>query len=155
MSMSTLKTSDCGNGTIKRAVVYCLIGMMISILASAVITLTGHSGNGQSVVNSYGNGVLLFIAAIIVSPALEELLFRRFLFGYLFRQRLHIRFWQAAGMTSCIFGVLHTPIPTMIVAMILSMFLCYAYEQEKRIIYSVMIHAGFNLPSFIFVAVAA
>ena len=78
----------------------------------------------------------------LVSPVLEELLFRRLIYDILYR---YTGFAAAAVISSLIFAIFHMNMVQGIYAFIMGMLICTLYHRDHRIIVPVSLHIGANL----------
>src|SRR5699024_3699782 len=74
---------------------------------------------------------LFIVSAAILGPILEEIIFRKILFGYL-NEKFNV--WIAAFVSSLIFGLVHMEMQTLIVYMVMGLVFAYIYWKTKRII---------------------
>lgn len=149
--MNVNMLTECKNILIKSPI-YFMTGFVFSVITTLVITFLNTAGNGNYIEESYSSEAMLFLISVIASPLTEELLFRKFLFNFICKKKLNINFWPAAAVSSFLFGIFHQTVATVITAIVLSMLLCYVYEREQKIIFDIVMHAGFNMLSFIVVA---
>jgi uncharacterized protein len=90
--------------------------------------------------------VLAFIAAVVLAPVAEELLFRGLLFNALLRRRsVHV----AALVSSVVFAVVHVDVavsqPLALVGLTLvGLALAYAYHRTGSLLVPIAGHAAFN-----------
>ena len=105
------------------------------LLALLGVTLTEDPIAGNEFMQNFQNKLVL------VAPVLEELLFRRVMFG-LFRRFLPV--YVAALITSVIFGVLHFNLPQGIYGFVFSMLLCEVMLRYRTWIAPLIVHAAAN-----------
>lgn len=86
------------------------------------------------------NPIFLLIPAIS-APILEELIFRKILFGTLYKR---INFFWAALISSLIFGVLHMDFLHTLVYVTMGFVFAYLYVKTKRIIVPIIVHMTLN-----------
>lgn len=84
-------------------------------------------------------GVLLYC---IISPVLEEMLFRRVIYDLLYRSA---GFAASAVISSLIFAVYHMNMVQGIYAFIMGMLICTLYHRDHRIAVPIFVHTGANL----------
>src|SRR5699024_969836 len=65
---------------------------------------------------------LFIVSAAILGPILEEIIFRKILFGYL-NEKFNV--WIAAFVSSLIFGLVHMEMQTLIVYMVMGLVFAY------------------------------
>ncbi len=91
---------------------------------------------------------ILGVAAVLVAPIAEELVFRAGLFRY-FRTR--IPRWLAFLIPSALFGAAHTNLNAFVPLLVLALMLSLAYERSGRIVTPMLAHALFNLTSVVLI----
>ena len=112
------------------------------LLAFLGVTLTEDPVAENEFMQNFRNKlVLVILIEAVVAPVLEELLFRRVMFG-LFRRFLPV--YVAALITSVIFGVLHFNLPQGIYGFVFSMLLCEVMLRYKTWIAPLIVHAAAN-----------
>lgn len=94
--------------------------------------------------------VAVFVSLIVITPIVEEIIFR----GVLFRGlRADLSFWPSAIITSAVFALAHAQWNVAIDTFALSLALCYLVEKSESIIPSILLHAIKNSLAFIFLFV--
>lgn len=86
------------------------------------------------------NPIFLLIPAIS-APILEELIFRKILFGSLYKK---VNFFWAALISSLIFGVLHMDLTHILIYASMGFVFAYLYVKTKRIIVPMLVHMTLN-----------
>ncbi len=91
--------------------------------------------------------VLIFIALVVVTPIVEEIIFR----GFMFRA-YHRRFGAFTGaiLVSVLFGVAHGQLSVGLDTFALSMFLCYVRLKSDSLWSPILLHAFKNFIAFYF-----
>lgn len=84
---------------------------------------------------------LFLLVPAVVGPILEELIFRKIIFGY-FNQRFN--FWVGAIVSSILFGAIHMDLAFVIVYAGIGFVLAAIYAHTKRIIVPILIHMSVN-----------
>src|SRR5699024_2226136 len=84
---------------------------------------------------------LFIVSAAILGPILEEIIFRKILFGYL-NDKFNV--WIAAFVSSLIFGLVHMEMQTLIVYMVMGLVFAYIYCKTKRIIIPILVYVFIN-----------
>jgi membrane protease YdiL (CAAX protease family) len=84
---------------------------------------------------------LLVIAAAIVAPIVEEILFRGFIYGVIKR---FTDGYFAALCSALLFAVIHFHIGSMIPLAVLALVFCAAYERTGSLAVPILMHAFFN-----------
>lgn len=86
----------------------------------------------------------LVLAAVIVAPLVEELLFRGFIYGVIKR---FTDAWFAALCSALLFAVVHFHVGSLLPLTVLALLLCAAYELSGSLLVPMLMHALFNLTS--------
>ena len=126
------------------------------VLAAALVLLLPkdtHGGNLEGVGSlSLPALVLLGVAAVLVAPVLEELLFRGVLLRGLMRR---LAFWPSAVISSSVFGALHlgtlsdfgATVPTLVLTGVFGLLQCQLVRRTARLGPAMGVHAVLNLVS--------
>ena len=93
-----------------------------------------------------GNPVLMIFCVVIFGPLVEEILFRGMIFG---RLRRAFSFWPSALISAVLFGVFHMNFVQGIYAGVFGLSLAYIFEKTETLWGCYMLHAFFNLSSYI------
>jgi len=91
-------------------------------------------------------GTVFFLNACLISPVVEEFLFRGILYRGL-RERLGI--WVSTGLVSLLFALIHLHFSRQaLVPFLGSIIFCLGYEKNKSIWTPILLHIGGNLLIF-------
>jgi len=88
--------------------------------------------------------IVLVVAAVVVAPLVEELLFRGFIYGVIKR---FTDAWFAALCSALLFAVVHFHVGSLLPLAVLALLLCAAYELSGSLLVPMLLHALFNLTS--------
>lgn len=100
-------------------------------------------GISNTYVSMKGLDLLVYtILGCTMAPVVEELMFRRFVFGYL---RRRFSFFFSAGASSVLFALMHGTLMHLPLALALSLFLCLLYEVTGKFYLCVLFHILFNV----------
>lgn len=128
---------------------FLFAGAFLSFASSLLLNLGNFSGNGEAAKElALSQGAWASIKLLLLSPILEELLFRYVLFRDLLRNWMQCPFWISAVFSSLIFGILHKPFVAACLATVFGIVFCIVYERTGKLWYSICMHLGFNLFSF-------
>ena len=86
------------------------------------------------------NPIFLLIPAIS-APILEELIFRKIIFGSLYQK---VNFFWAAVISSLIFGILHMEFLHLLIYTTMGFVFAFLYVATKRIIVPIIVHMALN-----------
>lgn len=84
---------------------------------------------------------VFLLTVSIIGPILEEIVFRKILFGSMRRK---LGFWFAALISSLIFAVMHQDLRNLLVYVLIGVFLCFTYQMTRRIAVNMFMHATMN-----------
>lgn len=85
--------------------------------------------------------IMMGVAAVIVAPLVEEIVFRGFIYGVLKR---YTDGWFAAVCSASLFAIVHMHVGTLIPLFVLALGLCAAYERTGSLLVPMGMHAIFN-----------
>src|SRR5699024_10132028 len=100
-----------------------------SYLLFEVVGVDSSSENSEIIIQIAKMNPLFIVSAAILGPILEEIIFRKILFGYL-NEKFNV--WIAAFVSSLIFGLVHMEMQTLIVYMVMGLVFAYIYWKTKR-----------------------
>ena len=128
-----------------------LIGVLmshgLSILLS-ILPLDNLIGSYEAVENEVFSASWIFVVirAVIVTPVVEELIFRGLIFR---RMKEYTSFWPAAIVSSVLFGIYHMNLIQGIYAFLFGIIICILYDRYNHLAAAVLVHFGANLLSVI------
>ncbi|MBR0303182.1 MAG: CPBP family intramembrane metalloprotease [Clostridia bacterium] len=139
------------------AVIPCvLLGVAYNFFASCALTLAISGGAfSNDVVNSFnamysdttiGNPALYIAAVALVTPVVEEVLFRGVAYGCM-RHRMNKVL--AAVISAVFFGLAHGNLIAFIYTFALGLILAVLFEKSGSIFLPIILHASFNTSSFL------
>jgi hypothetical protein len=106
--------------------------------------------NYQDVIQTFdidaGNPFLTVFCVVLFGPLVEELLFRGMIFG---KMRRVFSFWPSALVSAILFGVFHLNLVQGVYAAVFGVVLAFVFEKTETIWGCYMLHALFNLCSYI------
>ena len=128
-----------------------LIGLLMSHALSILLSLLPLDnllGSYQTVENELfgASWILVVIRAVIVTPVVEELVFRGLVFR---RMKEYTSFWPAAIVSSVLFGLYHMNLIQGIYAFLFGIIICLLYDRYGHLAAAVLVHFGANLLSVI------
>jgi len=81
------------------------------------------------------------ISIVIMSPILEEIIFRKLFYRSL---KKITTIGIAASISSLIFGVVHLNVLSLIMLLFMSIYFTFIYEKYNNVIYPIIAHSLFN-----------
>jgi uncharacterized protein len=126
--------------------------IVLVLLASSMVSgwleeLLPGGGRQQEMVEAFqGSGslglrFLIVLAAVVVAPLTEELLFRGFIYGVLKR---YTDAPFAAIISGLFFALIHMHLGSLLPLWLLALVFCFAYERTGTLIAPMLLHALFN-----------
>src|SRR5699024_2543309 len=106
-----------------------------------VVGVDSSSDNSEIIIQIENMSPLFIVSPAILGPILEEIIYRKILFGYL-NDKFNV--WIAAFVSSLIFGLVHMEMQTLIVYMVMGLVFAYIYWKTKRIIIPILVHVSIN-----------
>ena len=131
------------------AIVWAVVGVFMalaaqSIAASIEINLFGinvESENTRRIIEMVKVTPLLIIVTSIIGPILEEIIFRKIIFGSIYQR---FNFWIAAIISSLIFAVVHLDFTHLLIYTAMGFTFSFLYIKTKRIIVPIFAHVAMN-----------
>src|SRR5699024_3357063 len=115
---------------------------LIAILIETnLLGINEVSENNVSIIDITRMNPLFFIIPVFTAPILEELIFRKIIFGTLYKR---MNFFLAVLISSFLFGVLHLELQHILIYFAMGVALAYVYVKTKRIIVPILVHMGMN-----------
>lgn len=115
---------------------------LIAILIETnLLGINEGSENTESIIDITRMNPLFFIIPVFTAPILEELIFRKIIFGTLYKR---MNFFLAVLISSFLFGVLHLELQHILIYFAMGVALAYVYVKTKRIIVPILVHMGMN-----------
>jgi len=114
--------------------------IVAGIVDQAVFNAPNESENTKLIMDLASASPYVVLVIVIVGPILEEIIFRKIIFGQLFKKT---NFWIAGIISSLIFAFAHLDGHIIIYGSI-GLVLCYLYRKTKRIVISMIAHASMN-----------
>ncbi|ATP42027.1 CPBP family intramembrane metalloprotease [Solibacillus sp. R5-41] len=84
---------------------------------------------------------VMIIATVLLGPILEELIFRRVIFGSIVQ---NYNFWVASIISSIVFAAIHMDFTHIIIYTISGMVFAFLYYKTKRLLTSIIAHVLLN-----------
>src|SRR5699024_1090959 len=84
---------------------------------------------------------IFIIVPALVGPILEEIIFRKIIFGSLYKRT---NFFIAAALSSLIFGIIHQEPEHILIYAAMGFVFAFIYVQTKRIMIPIIVHMSMN-----------
>lgn len=126
-----------------------VLGIILQLLAS-VYGFNPVSQNTQEISQAIKTEPILILYVVLFAPILEELVFRKAIFGYLYDiidiSKEKIRFILAGAISGLAFAIPHDGLsPLIIVYVVMSLVFAYLYKKTANIIAPITAHILMNL----------
>lgn len=137
---------------LRGVIVWSIIGFFLAILSQLIavnieVNLFGieaGSENTAIIMEISRQFPLFLIIPVIIAPVLEELIFRKIIFGALHKR---MNFFFAALLSSIIFGIIHQEPEHILIYSSMGFVFAYLYVRTKRIIVPIIVHTAMNSAS--------
>lgn len=106
-----------------------------------VLGIPQGSENTSDIVELTRINPLFFIIPVFTAPILEELIFRKIIFGSLHKR---MNFLLSVFTSSLIFALVHLEFQHLLIYFGMGVALAYVYVKTKRIIVPILVHMGMN-----------
>lgn len=138
-----------GKTTISATIGWIILGIFLALFAQViagiietqVFKIKAGSENTQNIIDIIKAAPLFMIVSSIFAPILEEIVFRKILFGTLYKR---YNFFIAAIISSLIFALIHFDPTHLLVYISMGLVFSFLYVQTKRIIVPIMAHVMMN-----------
>jgi uncharacterized protein len=117
-----------------------------SILETEVFGIEIGSENTEGIMNITRTIPLFAIIPAIVAPILEEVIFRKIIFGSLYKRT---NFFIAALLSALIFGIIHGEPEHILIYASMGFVFAFLYVKTKKIIVPIIVHMTLNSISVI------
>lgn len=117
------------------------ISQLVAILIERQIGIDPGSENTEQIMNLIHSFPIVVLASSIIGPILEEIVFRKVIFGM-----LHTRFsfWISALISGLVFSIAHGEPNHLILYTAMGFTFAFLYVHTKRIIVPIISHAMMN-----------
>lgn len=118
-----------------------IIGQSIAAMIEMAIGIDPGSANTQTLVRIAEVVPYAIIAVVLFGPILEELVFRRVVFGSLNQT---MNFWIATAISALVFALVHLEFTHLLLYFTTGLILAALYQRTKRIITPIIAHILLN-----------
>ncbi|GIP64460.1 putative membrane peptidase YdiL [Virgibacillus pantothenticus] len=130
-------------------IIWSLLGAFIAIFSQGIANfiqtmvfgVEPGSENTQGIMEMTRAVPLFMIIPILAAPILEEIIFRKIIFGGLYKRT---NFFIAALLSAVIFGLIHREPQHILVYGTMGLVFAYLYVKTKRIIVPIFAHMAMN-----------
>lgn len=115
--------------------------MIAASIETYILGIDPGSENTAGIMDIVRSNLLFILIPTIIAPILEEILFRKIIFGSLYKR---MNFFFAALLSALIFGVIHMELAHLLMYASMGLVFAYLYVKTKRILVPILVHAGMN-----------
>jgi len=115
--------------------------IVAALIETYLFGIDPGSENTEAILELTRINPLLFIIPAIVGPILEELVFRKIIFGTFYKR---MNFFLAAIFSSIIFAILHLDFSHILIYTAIGFVFAFLYVKTKRIIVPIIVHMAMN-----------
>lgn len=130
------------------SVFWAILGVFLALfaqsLAASIESMLGiemGSENTQQILGLIESFPIVILVSSIIGPILEEIVFRKIIFGSLYKK---FNFIIAALISSVIFGLVHAEIEHLLLYSAMGFTFAFLYVKTKRIIVPIFAHVAMN-----------
>lgn len=128
---------------------WALLGMLLAysaqiasiLIETYILHIEPGSQNTSNIMDIARTAPIFIIVVTVFAPVLEELIFRKIIFGSIYKRT---NFIIAALASALIFGLVHNDNPHILIYTSMGMVFAFLYVQTKRIIVPIIAHMGIN-----------
>ncbi|HJH10561.1 MAG TPA: CPBP family intramembrane metalloprotease [Metalysinibacillus jejuensis] len=117
------------------------LGQTIGAYIELALGIDMGSANTESIMNVTKIAPIMIVATVFLGPVLEELVFRRVIFGSIIQ---HYNFWIAGIISAIIFAAIHMDFTHIILYTICGLIFAFLYHKTKRLITPIIAHILLN-----------
>ena len=118
------------------------IGQMVANLIQVnLFNIDQQSQNTVDIMAIAFNYPIFIIVVSVIGPILEELIFRKIIFGEIYKRS---NYWIAAIISGLAFALIHFDFTHLLVYFIMGLVFSFIYVQTKRIIVPIIAHVAMN-----------
>lgn len=118
-----------------------LFGQSIGAYIEMVLGIEMGSENTEAIMNVTKIAPIMILATVLFGPILEELVFRRVLFGSLIQK---YNFWISSIVSAIFFAAIHMDFTHILLYTICGMIFSFLYYKTKRLLTPIIAHIGLN-----------
>lgn len=137
------KKSSLGNAILWGVIGFFLAlgGQMLAAVIETMIGITPGSDNTAMLSDIAKVSPIIIISIVLFAPFLEEIIFRRILFGGIYQKT---NFWIAAIASAVIFAAVHNEFEHILIYMAPGLIFSYLYYRTKRLLTPMIAHLLMN-----------
>ncbi|MFK2827194.1 CPBP family intramembrane metalloprotease [Bacillus sp. B190/17] len=118
-----------------------LIGQRIAMAIETALGIEMGSENTKMIIQIIELVPAMMIATAVFGPILEEIVFRKIIFGSLYEK---FPFWVSALISSVIFAVAHAELEHLLIYSAMGFTFAFLYVKTKRLLVPIFAHVAMN-----------
>ena len=118
-----------------------LLGQSIGAQIESAIGVDMGSENTETIMMITRIAPIMILVTVFLGPILEELVFRRVVFGSLIQNQ---NFWIAGIISAIIFGIIHMDFTHILLYTITGLIFAFLYYKTQRLLTSIIAHMMLN-----------
>ena len=118
-----------------------LFGQSIGAYIEMALGIDMGSENTEAIMNITNIAPIMILATVLFGPVLEELVFRRVIFGSLIQ---NYNFWISSIVSAIFFAAIHMDFTHILLYTICGMIFAFLYYKTKRLLTSIIAHILLN-----------
>ncbi|MCZ0704185.1 membrane protease YdiL (CAAX protease family) [Natronobacillus azotifigens] len=130
-------------------VIWSLLGIFLAmfgqiianVIQQLLFQVEPQSENTMQIMEIARTLPVFIIVVTVIGPILEEVIFRKIIFGELYKRT---NFVIAGVISGVLFAVIHMDFTHLLVYFVMSFVFAFVYVQSKRIIVPILAHVGMN-----------
>lgn len=130
-------------------IVWSIIGFFLALFGQAIVNwiqtsilgINPESENTQNIMEIARAAPIIIIVIAIIGPILEEIVFRKIIFGSIYKRT---NFFIGALASGLIFAFVHNDFSHTLIYLTIGFVFAFIYVQSKRIIVPIIAHASMN-----------
>lgn len=138
-----------GVATIGQTITWSILGIFMAFIGQMIaanievyiFNIDTSSENTEMIMKITELAPLFSIITVLIAPILEEIVFRKIIFGALYKR---MNFILAGIISAVIFGLIHLDPTHLLIYTAMGLVFAYLYVKTKRIIVPIIAHAGMN-----------
>lgn len=116
-------------------------GQTIAINIETLLGIEAGSQNTANLVEIAAVAPMMIITVVLIGPILEEIIFRRVIFGSLLQAQ---GFWIATLVSAIVFAAVHIDFTHILLYTVCGLIFAYLYYKTKRLLTSIVAHILLN-----------
>lgn len=134
---------------VSAVILWSIFGVFLAFFAQGIaamievyiLGIPAGSENTAGIMEYARINALFILIPAVIAPILEEIIFRKIIFGSLYKR---MNFFFAAILSALVFAVFHLDFSHLLIYTTMGLVFAFLYVKTKRIIVPIMVHAGMN-----------